>query len=376
MCFWPCAVQHSYPGIAITLAVVGAGCGTMETAIDPFAALIGPQEYAEVRLNVFQGIQGIGGLVVILVETTEFYASVDTLSYSTLKDVQWIYLSCGFAAFTLAGIFCCVKLPELKDSEQSFVNSSRALFGGRYCVSFVLAIVTLFLYIGCQEIISLYARNVLVSGLHNSDANALKYKKTARGLFSAGNFLGAIMMLCFRPRWILLVFTCGLITTGVVEMTQQGSLGIAGFILNRFLQSVVFPTVFVLAIRGVGRHIKTASTYLVSCTSGGAALPAAYWALEKVRGPQVALCICVAAYAVMIVYPLWLSLSPFDRERTKRVDEDGRQPGMSAVENSDSPNGEMGFFGMIGERKRRKSSLGVVGFSKHVELSSGRGSPV
>ncbi|KAF8243071.1 MFS general substrate transporter [Wilcoxina mikolae CBS 423.85] len=375
MCFWPCVVQHSYSGIAISLAVVGAGCGTMETATNPFAALIGPQEYAEVRLNFLKGIQGIGGLVVILVETTNFYASVDTMSYSALKDVQWIYLSCGFAAFIVAGFFCCVKLPELKDSERSFANSSRALFKGRYGISFVLAILTLFFYTGCQEIISLYARNVLVGGLHRNATDALIYKKTARGLFAAGNFVGALMMLVFRPRWVLLVFMCALIITGVVEMTQPGSLGVAGFILNRFFQSIVFPTVFVLAIRGVGRHIKTATAFLISCISGGAALPAAYYALREEKGPRYALCICVAAYAVMIVYPLWLSLSPFDRERTKRVDEDKQQP-VSAMGNTDGSNGELGFFGMIGDRKRRKSSLGVVGFSKHVELSSGRGTPL
>ncbi|KAF8537322.1 major facilitator superfamily domain-containing protein, partial [Trichophaea hybrida] len=371
MCFWPCVVQHSYPGIAISLAVVGAGCGTMETATNPFAALTGPQEYAEVRLNFLKGIQGIRGLVVILIETTSFYASVDTIS----KDVQWIYLSCGFAAFIVAGFFCCVKLPELKDSEQSFANSSQALFKGRYGISFVLAILTLFFYTGCQEIISLYARNVLVGGIHRNATDALIYKKTARGLFAAGNFVGALMMLVFRPRWILLIFMCALIITGVVEMMQLGSLGVAGFILNRFFQSIIFPTVFVLAIRGVSRHIKTATAFLISCISGGAALPAAYYALREEKGSRYSLCICVAAYAVMIVYPLWLSLSPFDRERTKRVDEDGRQP-VSAVGNTDGSNGELGFFGMIGDRKRRKSSLGVVGFSKHVELSSGRGTPL
>ena len=119
MGFWPSSVEASIVGIYLSMALVGMGCGLLETACHPFVALIGPQEYAEVRLCILQGVQALAGSLTLLIETTNFYASVSNQKYSTLFDVQWVFLACGFIAFILAGIFCCIYLPELGKNAQT-----------------------------------------------------------------------------------------------------------------------------------------------------------------------------------------------------------------------------------------------------------------
>jgi len=60
MCFWPCSTLESYPGVVISTVVIGTGSGMMEIAADIFGILLGPQEYAEIRLSILQGSQAVG----------------------------------------------------------------------------------------------------------------------------------------------------------------------------------------------------------------------------------------------------------------------------------------------------------------------------
>lgn len=153
MCFWPSSVQGSYPGIFFSVIIIGIGCGTIETAANPFAALCGPQKHAEIRVNICQGFQGLGGLCALLLESAELYSSINNQNASDLVDVQWVYLAGAFVVFILAAVVYCLSLPEIKTPERSFRQSSSALFTGRFRVGFIFAVLTLGIYVAAQEII-------------------------------------------------------------------------------------------------------------------------------------------------------------------------------------------------------------------------------
>ncbi|KAI5778147.1 major facilitator superfamily domain-containing protein [Geopyxis carbonaria] len=364
MCFWPSSVQGSYPGIFVSVIIIGIGCGTIETAANPFAALCGPQKYAEIRVNVCQGFQGLGGLCALLLETTELYSSVNSMTASTLIDVQWVYLAGAFVVFILAAVVYCLSLPEIKTPERSFTESSSALFKGRYRVGFTMAVLSLGVYVAAQEVIKSFSRNYFVAGLQLQNDKALDLTKAGQGIFTAGRFLGAIAMFAIRPRWLLLICTVALTIVTGLTMTRHGDFAIAMYLLISFFEAICFPTIFVLAIRGLGSHIKTASTYLIAAISLGSILTPVYYAVYGVRGPGIAMTVPLAAFILLMAYPLYLNLSPIERDRLNRVD--------ATVEASDANIAGVPKETICGISSRKGSSAsstgGVVGF-RHIEIA-------
>ncbi|KAI5849846.1 major facilitator superfamily domain-containing protein [Tricharina praecox] len=370
MCFWPSSIQESYPGMVISMVVVGAGSGSMEIAANVFGILLGPQEYAEIRLNILQGFQAVGGLLAILTETTVVYESIGGMTYSTLVDVQWILLACGIAAFILAGVFLCVNLPELRglDPPNTFYASTKNIYTSSFGPGFALSVFTLFWYVGGQEITTLYARGFLVENPHTNVHEALGIEKSAQALFAAGRFIAAAIMLIIRPRFLLLAFTLGLIVTAAIGMagrhpTHDG----IWLLLNSFFQGMAYPTIIAMAIRGLAKgDIKAASIWLVSSQLGAAAVPCIFHAVKITRGSVYALSVVVAAFAVMLPLPVYLMVRNNERERTRRVDEcqltakgcgcaDGCKSGCAAAN---------AVLRTCAENVRRRSGHGAPGFLK------------
>ncbi|KAA8910017.1 major facilitator superfamily domain-containing protein [Sphaerosporella brunnea] len=368
MAFWPSAILHSFPGLTITMIVLGAGCGILEISINAFIVLIGPQEYAEVRVNFMEGCRSIGALIPLLMESTRFYSSVDTLGFSTFLDSQWVLLGCGFVAFILAGIVCCARLPEFQDQDPPFLSSAKCIFRGPYGLSFTLAMWVLFLYAGGQEIIRLFSRHYLVLGINVTDSLALKLEESARGLFAAGRFATAGLLFLLRPRWLLLLFTIGLLIASALAVTTSEHQGIVAYLLNASFQGPMYPTIFVVALRGLGRDLKAASMLLVASLGlGGVVWPVVFYSVSNSKGTVNATPILVACFGALIVYPLFLSLVPAERERIKRVDDNHalQSDGGQMVQRT-----AHGFlFGT-----RRRSSASVVGFRRDSNASSRRGS--
>ena len=74
--FWPSAVLNSFPAFLVSNFIVGAGLSTLELSANPFIALCGPPEYAEVRLNLSQAVQAIGTIVSPILADVAGYGGV------------------------------------------------------------------------------------------------------------------------------------------------------------------------------------------------------------------------------------------------------------------------------------------------------------
>ncbi|KAL8930137.1 MAG: hypothetical protein Q9208_000754 [Pyrenodesmia sp. 3 TL-2023] len=113
--FWPSAVLLSYPAFLVSNFIVGLGVATLELGGNPFIALCGPPEYAEVRLNISQAVQGIGSVVSpILARKVLFKGVTDAPS---LIDIQWTYLGIALFDVVLALVFFYLPIPEASDED-------------------------------------------------------------------------------------------------------------------------------------------------------------------------------------------------------------------------------------------------------------------
>ena len=154
--FWPSAVLASFPAFLISNFIVGLGVSTLEVAGNPFIALCGPPEYAEVRLNLSQAVQAIGSVVSPILAEKALFRNVRDAP--ALINVQWTYLGIALFVVILALIYYYLPIPEASNEDleevarqRSTVNQTK--LGGLpiIYVTLALGVFSQFCYVGGQE---------------------------------------------------------------------------------------------------------------------------------------------------------------------------------------------------------------------------------
>jgi fucose permease len=340
--FWPSAVLNSFPAFLVSNFIVGAGLSTLELSANPFIALCGPPEYAEVRLNLSQAVQAIGTIVSpLLAKKVLFPADAESLI-----DVQWTYLGISFFNILLAIVYFYVPLPEATDDELEAASARMPIPRdatvniGRKPVRVLwiglgIAVFCQFCYVGGQEATSTTYPEYLHFIRPSTDYVAQQaYGHTA---FAVSRFLAAATDIWVKPRFTLLFFFIGSIAFAAATMNTTGSTGVTMLAMLMFFQGPLFPQIFAQGIRGMGKHTKDASVLLTSAIGGGGVFPPIMFAALKIRNAQYAFCVIIAAFAGGLIYPIWLNALPATRklsdpirdEQTRReseAEEKGRRP--------------------------------------------------
>ncbi|KAL7267960.1 hypothetical protein RUND412_009435 [Rhizina undulata] len=336
--FWSSAVLASYPGFCISMFTVGYGLATLEAGANTFISLCGPLKFSEVRLNIAQGIQAVGGVLAPLLATEVLFKRVN--STSSLVDVQWVYLGISFFVFMLALAFYYADIPELSDKEFTSPEEEYEISGAAasplpwtppeqksfwesgFATGVIAGIIAQFMYCGAQEVISIFARDYLQEFAGRSVSSTETLIRVGLGLFSAGRFIAGILMLLIKPRYVLLVFSSGAVAFAAMALKIDGNGGAAAIVGIYFFESCLFPTIFSITIRGLGRWTRDASNGLVCAISGGAVFPLIYSAVMTKHGPAYAMCVPLAGYAAVLCFPLYLNFSKKERKRLAEVPKD------------------------------------------------------
>ncbi|KAF2846363.1 MFS monosaccharide transporter-like protein [Plenodomus tracheiphilus IPT5] len=314
--FWPSAVLNSFPAFLVSNFITGAGLSTLELAANPFIALCGPPEYAEVRLNLSQGVQAIGTIVSpLLAKKVLFPANAESLI-----DVQWTYLGISFFNICLAIIYFYVPLPEATDEEldeasQRTVPAAREATVGTgsrsvkvMWISLAMAVFAQLCYVGGQE-----STSTSFSEYDSRVApfiDPVAHQAYGHTAFAASRFLAAFMDIWIKPRYTLLFFFLGAIAFSAAAMHATGAAGAAVIVMVMFFEGPLFPQIFAQGIRGMGKHTKDASVLLTAAIGGGAVFPPIMFAALKIHNAQYAFVVIAAAYAAGTLYPIWLNTVP------------------------------------------------------------------
>ncbi|KAL4961413.1 putative l-fucose permease [Aspergillus stella-maris] len=277
LCMWPAGLNQSFGGFCAATFVIGSGLGSLETAANPYLAVCGPPKYAEIRINLAQAFNGIGTVVAPALASYVFFTDTDD-NVNALRRVQWVYLAIGIFVFALAVVFFFSTIPEVTDEDMAYqvstthVDEQDKPFWKHY--KLFHATFAQFTYTGAQVAIASYFINYATETWPSvSAADGSKYLAGAQAAFTVGRFAGAFLMKYIRPRWVFLAYLSGVVAFCAASITQKKQNGIAMLYLTLFFESVCFPTIVALGIRGLGRHYKRGSGFIVGGVSGGAAIP-------------------------------------------------------------------------------------------------------
>jgi len=272
LAFIPGAAINTFVAFLIPLFIIGCGLTFLETAANPYSTELGPRETAASRLNLSQTFNGLGAAIApALVGGYLFSGGSVTLPYIIM----------GILVLVFAVVFSFVKLPEIKheaqDEEADDIEGNRFLLLWNHKL-FIYGLLALLCYEIAEISINSYFINFttmehVVNGVKQpglmDPTTASWWLSGALFIFMAGRFIGSIVMSFIRAEIVLLIcaIMCA-VCMGTIFL-GPGKLAIYALIANYFFEAIMFPTIFSLALRGMGGLTKTASSILMMTPVGG-----------------------------------------------------------------------------------------------------------
>ena len=177
-----------------------------------------------------------------------------------------------------------------------------------------------FSYVGAQVGIAGYFINFYTQARPDIPTITAQHQGTnfyaiAQALFAIGRFSAAGLMYVTKPRYILLayqslimVFISAAIGTDTGHGKRANWGGLAMLMLVLFFESCIFPTIFTLSLRGLGRHTKRGASFLVASVCGGAVIPAILGNVADHIGTGHAMVVPLAFFLIAWSFPIYLNL--------------------------------------------------------------------
>lgn len=325
--FWPAAVYRSFGGFCGATFIIGSGLGTLESAANPYLAVCGPPKYADIRLNLAQAVQAVGSVVGPVLASQVFFKHVGE---NDLVSVQWVYLGISIFVFTLAVVFFFSPIPEITDADmerQAQILAGNNVEEGKtvgqpveerelkpiwHHWSLLWAAFSQFCYVGAQVAVAGYFVNY-VTEVRKGTTNAMgaNFLAIAQGCFAVGRFMGAGIMKFIIPRKVLFIFFSGVILFQAMAVGFRGNAGLAMLNIVLFFESICFPTIFTLGLKGLGRHTKRGATFIVASIIGGAVVPPALGlAADRFNDTGRAMVVPLAFFIVGWTFPIAVNALP------------------------------------------------------------------
>ena len=266
--FIPGEMIMSFNFFLVCLFVIGCGLTCLETASNPYIAVLGDEETSASRLNLAQSLNGLGWIVGPLVGGLLVFRGADGNSGS----VALPYTIIGIAVLLIAIVISRVKLPEIKEDTVN-ITSGESLFHSR---TFVFGLVAIFFYVAAQTGINSFFINYVTESqpsVSSRDA-ALMLSFGGMGLFFVGRLLGSWGMSYIKAGALLLLCALGASACMLVVILGSGIIAVSALVITYLCESIMFPTIFALALRGLdASNTKRGSSYLIMGIVGGAIAP-------------------------------------------------------------------------------------------------------
>jgi FHS family L-fucose permease-like MFS transporter len=308
--FYPAAGLHAYGLFLAAFFVLASGITLLQVAANPYVTVLGPAETASSRLTLTQAFNSLGttlapylGSLLILSTAFKTTEEINRLSITELSAyqaaeaaaVQQPYLFLAAMLLLMAAVFAGLKLPKI--TVESSVSAQVAGSAWQY-PHLVLGALAIFLYVGGEVAIGSFMVNFLgeaqVAGLPEQEAG--KYVSLYWGGAMLGRFVGAAVMQKLRPASVLMFNALAAVGLVLTAIFASGSLAMWSLLAVGLCNSIMFPTIFSLALGGLGEHTGQGSGILCAAIVGGAIVPLLQGMLADQIGLQHALLVPVLCY--------------------------------------------------------------------------------
>ena len=264
--FIPGALIGSFSAFLFCLFVIGCGLVFLETAANPYVTELGAKETATSRLNLSQSFNGLGSIFATF--------CIGQFLFNDTQEggnVVIPYAILGVLVLAIAVVFSRVELPEIQhtqtEEDKAKGSNIAKLFANHRM--FVFGLFALLSYEVAEISINSYFIN-FVTGMHwMSDRTASLVLTLALAFFMVGRFMGSWIMRHIQATTMLLICAVGSVVCIGLVLCDLGIVSLVALVGNYLFEAIMFPTIFSIALTGLGNLTKSASSLLMMTPIGG-----------------------------------------------------------------------------------------------------------
>ncbi|KAA2218845.1 MULTISPECIES: L-fucose:H+ symporter permease [Maribacter] len=290
--FYPAAAYEEFGFFLAALYILTFGLAFLETTANPYILSMGSEETATRRLNLAQAFNPIGALLGLLVAQKFILASLqsdDLLPngapvYGTLSEtakelvrtsdlavIRNPYVILGLVVIAFFVVIALIKMPRNERQEGKVVvsESIKRLFKSK---KFVGGVVAQAFYVGAQIMCWTYLYQYAESfGITNE--KAVNFGIAALVIFLTGRWVGTALLRIISSGKLLFIFAIGASIFTLITIFVSGMVGLIALVGISFFMSIMFPTIYGIALEGQGDDSKFGAAFLVMAIVGGALMP-------------------------------------------------------------------------------------------------------
>ncbi|MFT3902531.1 MAG: sugar MFS transporter [Niabella sp.] len=320
------APAQSFILFLICLLVVGSGLTTLETAANPYTTKLGPPETAERRINFSQSFNGLAWVVGPLI-ALYVYGNQSHVEGEKMMSIVLPFAIIGLAVLAVAFIFMRLKLPEITEEDENAAHGGHGISAvpgadmeevsnpadPRYITKkplwknshFKLGFIAQACYVAAQTGVFSYLINFVTD--HDMHPRFdVKYGpyflSLGFALFMLGRISGSALMKYVKPTKLLAIYTlavCVLLPLVASEIGWASLIALYGVF---FFMSIMFPTIFALAIKGLGPQTKRGAAFLVMAVAGGAVFPPLMGKVSDIYGMSTGFFVPIPLFLFILYY--------------------------------------------------------------------------
>jgi FHS family L-fucose permease-like MFS transporter len=300
--FYPAAEMGIYGLFLFALFVLASGITILQVSANPYVSTLGPSKTASSRLTMTQAFNALGTTVAPFFGAWLIFNGVEHSSPTDATAVQLPYLLITGSLLVLAFIFSLLKLPDLGKSQQSDISIGE-VWKFRHLK---LGAVGIFIYVGAEVSIGSFLVSFLnepsIAGMQESEA--AKFIAYYWGGAMIGRFIGAAVMQHIAAGKVLAFNAVAVMVLLAIAITLDGAVAMWAILAIGLFNSIMFPTIFSLAINELGDATSHAAGVLCLAIVGGAIIPLAQGILADSIGVQLAFILPALCYLYIAYYGL------------------------------------------------------------------------
>ncbi|PXA87181.1 L-fucose:H+ symporter permease [Nostoc sp. 3335mG] len=303
--FWPASLKLDYGFFLAALFVIASGLAFLETAANPMVAALGSPETAERRLNLAQAFNPLGSITGVALGATFILSDPGTAITDQAAAVRMPYLVIALVVLGWAGLILATRFPAvaLRDAnaDGAVPGAFRALLGRR---RYLAGVAAQFFYVGAQVgVWSFLIRYAAVALPALGTRHAAWLLTGSLALFMAGRFAGSALMARISGARLMLAFALIDAALCLLAVAVGGPIGVGALVLSSAFMSIMYPTIFVLTLRGLGPLTKPGSSLIVMAIIGGAVLTALMGLLSDWAGTiRAAMLVPAACFLIVALF--------------------------------------------------------------------------
>ena len=324
--FYPASISILYSNFLIALFILAGGLSILETATNPYIIAMGPEETGVQRLNFSQSFNPIGSITGVVISKVFILSNLDSagaeeranmtmeqltaMQSQELEAVMGPYVSVAFILIALWIIIALVKMPRASDASQKldFIPTFKRLISNK---NYVWGVIAQFFYVGAQIAVWSFTIRYVMKELNLNEEKASTFYLAALVLFTISRFVCTALMKFIKPKNLLTALALLAVLLTILVITAGGYTGVIALVSISGCMSLMFPTIYGLAIVGLGDDTKIGGSGLIMAILGGAVITAIQAQISDMTGSiNLAYSVPLICFLVIVYY------SAFVRHKT------------------------------------------------------------